>query len=487
VTGFFPFTIHYSPNFEEQALYIRSIRTRLTIWYISLLTFTLLIVGGAAFGLLSYSLSHEMDNALDSVAKALIERDQSASATFLPSEIDQAFRRFFGFSPWDHYFQMRDPSGNRYEHKSLPSTGKLPLSRKALDNAIRGLSSFETVEGLEEYPVRILTMPVMESRRVVNIIQVGMSFKSFEETRLRFLLIMAGVLPLGLVLAATGGWLLAHRALKPVDRMAAAARRISAEHLSQRVDETGTGDELDNLAKTLNQMLTRLDAGFNQVRRFSADASHELQTPLTILKGELEVGLRSTRTPEEYRTTMESALEEVDRIAHLVDGLLLLARAESGVLRMDRQEVDLEQVLEEVYFRLKPLADSRSIEFRLGSIEPLSVQGDRERLQRMTTNLVDNAIKYTGAEGRITLELQRENGWACIVVSDSGIGIPIEEQEQIFHAFHRTSEARRLSERGTGLGLPIAQSIAVAHGGTIGVESAPGRGSTFKVMIPVAS
>ena len=294
-------------------MYIKSIRTRLTIWYTCLLTVTLLIVGGAAFVLLSYSLSHEMDSSLDSVARALIERDQSRASTFPPSEIDQAFRRFFGFSPWDHYFQMRDPSGNRDEHRSLPSTGKLPLSSKALNNAMRGLSSFETVEGLGEYPVRILTMPVMESNRVINMIQVGMSLKSIDETYLRFLLIMAGVLPIGLVLAASGGWLLAHRALKPVDRMTAAARRISAEHLNQRVEETGTGDELDNLAKTLNQMLTRLDDAFSQVRRFSADASHELQTPLTILKGELEVVLRSKRTAEEYRETLESALEEVEQ------------------------------------------------------------------------------------------------------------------------------------------------------------------------------
>ena len=468
-------------------MYIKSIRTRLTIWYTCLLTVTLLIVGGAAFVLLSYSLSHEMDSALDSVARALMERDQSRAATFPPSEIDQAFRRFFGFSPWDHYFQMRDPSGKGDEHRSLPSTGKLPLSSKALNNAMRGLSSFETVEGLGEYPVRILTMPVMESNRVINMIQVGMSLKSIDETYLRFLLTMAGVLPLGLALAASGGWLLAHRALKPVDRMTAAARRISAEHLSQRVEETGTGDELDNLAITLNQMLTRLDDAFSQVRRFSADASHELQTPLTILKGELEVVLRSKRTAEEYRETLESALEEVDRTAHLVEGLLLLARAEAGVLRMDRQEVDLGQVLEEVYLRLKPLADSRGIELRLGAIEPLSVEGDRERLERMTSNLVDNAIKYTGAEGRVTLGLQHDGKCASILVSDTGRGIAVEEQKQIFQAFYRTSEARSLAERGTGLGLSIAQSIAAAHGGTIEVESAPGRGSSFRVTIPITS
>src|SRR5208282_6429004 len=152
----------------------------------------------------------------------------------------------------------------------------------------------------------------------------------------------------------------------------------------------------------------------------------------TILKGEIELVLRSARTKEEYRVTLESALEEVDRIARLVEGLLLLARAEVGVLRMDRQEVDLEQVLEEVYLRFKPLADSHGIELRLGAIEPLHIQGDRERLERMTSNLVDNAIKYTGAEGRVTLGLQHDSRWATILISDTGSGIPIEEQKHIF-------------------------------------------------------
>lgn len=474
-------------------MHIRSIRTRLTIWYTCFLTVMLLIVGGAAFELLAYSLTNEMDKALDKVAKVLIQRDQSLSATFVfsdtdqASEIDQAFHRFPVFRHEEHYFLLRDSLGNIDEHRSLPSAEKLPLSKNAYDNAMRGRSSFETVQGLGEYPVRILTMPIMESKRLINLAQVGMSLRRIEETSVRFLLIMAGVLPLGLVLAASGGWLLAHRALKPVDRMTATARRISAEHLSQRVDETGTGDELDNLAKTLNQMLTHLDAAFSQIRRFSADASHELQTPLTILKGELEVVLRSARSPEEYRATIESALEEVDRIAHLVEGLLLLARAEAGVLRMDRQEVDLAQVLEEVYLRLKPLADSHRIELLFGAIEPLHVQGDRECLQRMIYNLVDNAIKYTGAEGRVTISLQQDSGSASILVSDTGSGIPIEEQKHIFQAFYRTSEAGAQAERGTGLGLSIAQSITCAHGGTIQVESAPGRGSLFRASIPIVS
>jgi heavy metal sensor kinase len=312
-----------------------------------------------------------------------------------------------------------------------------------------------------------------------------MSLKSVNETNFRFLLIMAGVLPLGLLLAGTGGWVLAHRALKPVGRMTETARRIGFEKLDQRLEETGTGDELDNLAKTLNQMLTRLDDAFRQVRRFSADVSHELQTPLTILKGELEVALRSPRAPEEYQQTLVSALEEIDRIARLVEGLLLLARAEAGVLRMDHREVNLEEVLESVHQILRPIAESRGVELRLGSMEPLHVSGDRERLQRMVSNLVDNAIKYTRPGGFVTIGLGREGANASIVVSDTGIGIPPEEREQIFQAFYRASEARSLAETGTGLGLSIARSIASAHSGTIAAESNPEKGSTFRVLLPI--
>lgn len=463
---------------------MRSIRIRLTVWYTGLLTVTLLILGGASYILLYYSLFHQMDVSLNSVAKTVSERAHARASAVVPSEIEEIFRRFFGFSPWVPYFQMLDPSGNRDSRQSSQFSTKLPLSKGAMDNALHGIPSYETVEGLGEYPVRILNLPVMDSGRMISLIQVGMSLKSMNETRFLFLVIMAGILPIGLLLSGYGGWLLARRALRPVDEMTAAARRISAEQLGERLNETGTGDELDNLAKTLNQMLVRLDVAFSQVRRFSADASHELQTPLTILKGEIELALRSTRTPEEYRETLESSLEEVDRISQLVEGLLLLARAEAGVLRMDRQPVELGEVLEDTRRRLQVVAESRSIDLRRGTVEPVIVGGDRERLQRMVLNLAENAIKYTKASGHVTLSLKREGQWAVLLVSDNGIGIPEDDRAQIFRPFYRSEGARSLEVKGTGLGLSIAASIAHAHGGTIEVESELGSGSTFRVSIP---
>jgi heavy metal sensor kinase len=463
---------------------LRSIRARLTFWYTSLLTITLLLLGGVAYGFLAYSLSHEVDAALSGVAETLAERSHGGLAPVPSADIDEMFRRFFGFSPWDRYFQRFDPLGHRDPREPAPPQTRPPLSREAFNNALNGVPTFETVEGLGQHPVRLLTMPVSEGGRVISLFQVGMSLQSVIATRLRFLLVMAALFPVGLLLAGSGGWLLARRALLPVARMTETARRIGAEHLARRVEETGTGDELDRLAKTLNQMLSRLDAAFSQIRQFSASASHELQTPLTILKGELEVALRLPRTPEEYRETLQSSLEEVDRIARLVEGLLLISRAEAGVLKMDRQPVDLAQLLEEVASRLKALAASRSLALLFGPAEAVSLSGDPEHLRRLLLNLTENAIKYTEPGGSVTLSLQRDEQWACVVIEDTGIGIPEEEQEKIFQPFYRTAEARYQAASGVGLGLCIARSITEAHGGAIQVESTPGRGSTFKVLIP---
>jgi heavy metal sensor kinase len=281
--------------------------------------------------------------------------------------------------------------------------------------------------------------------------------------------------------------MLARRALRPVDRMTETARRISAEHLTGRVDETGGGDELDRLAQTLNAMLGRLDAAFQEMRQFTADASHELQTPLTILKGEMEVALRSPRSPEEYQRILKSSLEEIDRIARLVEGLLLLARADAGVLRMDRRPLDLAQLVEEVYGQTRVLAEARSLNLRLGAVEPVSVQGDYAHLRRLLLNLVDNAVKYTPPGGHVTISVQPSGGWAAMRVEDTGMGIPPEDRERIFQRFHRSAEARSRGNGGAGLGLCIARSIAEAHGGRIEVESTTGRGSTFTVLLPIPS
>jgi heavy metal sensor kinase len=405
-------------------------------------------------------------------------------AALIPSDVDELFRRFFGFSPLDRHFDLFDPRGRRDPRQSGSRSDAIPISPNALKNASLGRPTFETIGSTGAYPVRVLTMPVIDAGRVSNLVQVGMSLENMFKTRRRFLLIMASVLPLGLLFAGGGGWLLARRALRPVDHMTRTARRISGERLDDRLQETGSGDELDRLAKTLNDMLSRLDGAFHQMRQFSADASHELQTPLTILKGEMEVALRSQRSPEEYQRVLKSGLEEIDRINRLVEGLLLLSRADAGVLRLDFQPVDLKALIQEIGDQMSVIADAHSIFIHPGLLESVSVRGDREHLRRLFLNLLDNAVKYTPPGGKVTFSLQSDNDWASLMISDTGIGLSKNELQQIFSRFHRVTETRSKDVRGVGLGLSIARSIAEAHGGRIHVDSIPGQGSTFTVHLP---
>jgi len=296
---------------------------------------------------------------------------------------------------------------------------------------------------------------------------------------------MAALFPLALCLAGGGGWFLAHRALLPVDRMTRAARQIGASRLHARLELAGTNDELDRLAETLNEMLTRLEAAFTEMRQFTADASHELQTPLTILRGEVEIALRAERSPDEYVKVMRSALEEIERISLLVEGLLLLARSDAGVLRMDRKPLDPMTLIEDVLGRLGPMARAKSIALSLGSMEPMELQGDLVHLRRLLFNLVDNAIKYTPPGGTIRVSMEKRDEWAVLSVEDSGIGIAAEEQRKVFQRFYRSAEARSGGQGGSGLGLAIVKSIAEAHEGRVEIESAQGLGSIFRVFLPL--
>lgn len=463
---------------------VRSIGARLTIWYTSLLTVTFLLLGGIAYGLLAYSLAHDMDAALSGVGEVMARRARLEGAPIFPSEVDETFRRFFGFSPFEHYLDIFDLRGQRDpRHAPFQSKGLSP-SPQALDNAAQGLPTFETLPSYGSYPVRVLTKPVIVAGRVSNLVQVGMSMENLFKTRRRFLLILASMLPFGILLAGGGGWLLAHRALRPVDRMTRTAQRISGEHLSERLQETGSDDELDRLAKTLNDMLGRLDQAFHQMRQFSADASHELKTPLTILKGEMEVALRTPRSPEEYQSVLKSGLEEIDRIDHLVEGLLLLARADAGVLRLDLQPVAFDKLVRETCEQMKVVAQTRAVDLRTGSLEPATVRGDIAHLRRLVLNLVDNGIKYTPAGGRVTLSLINRDDKAFLKITDTGVGLSEKDQLSIFNRFHRSTDTRSRDEKGVGLGLSIARSIAEAHGGRIEVESVLGQGSTFAVILP---
>jgi two-component system OmpR family sensor kinase len=488
-----------------------SIRARLTLWYTGILATTLILLGGVAYGLLMRGLWQDADATLEGVAKTVAQAADRPSAQIVPPDLDEMLRRFFGPGFADRFYQFLDPHGRLDPRRPRFGGEPLHISPQALKNAAEGYATFETLPGNGRFPVRVLTFPVMQQGQMVNVLQVGMSLEGLYRAREHFLWTLAALVPLGLVLAGTGGWLLARRALRPVDQMTTTARRIEAEHLAQRLGGAEVEDELGRLARTLNEMLARLEAAFAQVRRFSADASHELKTPLTVLKGEIEVALRSPRDPAEYQRVLTSVLEEVESMARLVDDLLLLSRADAGALRWEMEAVELDRLVEDVAKEGEILGRGKQVRVSIQALEPLIVQGDGQRLKQLLRNLVDNGVKYTPPGGRVALSLRRvewsnrqmvdsakpvdqltprpidsAGEWAEIVVQDTGIGIPSGALPRIFERFYRVDPARSREAGGAGLGLCIAKTIAEAHGGRIEVQSTPGAGSTFTLVLPLA-
>lgn len=292
-------------------------------------------------------------------------------------------------------------------------------------------------------------------------------------------------LPLGAVCATVAGYSLARRALAPVDRLATRASAITADRLGERLPIETPDDELGRLAQAFNATLARLEQSFDWMRRFTSDASHELRTPLTAIRSVGEVGLQGSRSPEAYREIIGSMLEEVDRFNQLVESLLTLSRADAGDIKLARQSVDLASVVEDTVTRLQVLAEEKGQHVESEVSRPAPLSADPVLLRRAIVNLLDNAIKYSPAGTPIHVTLSIADGHALVSIRDRGPGISEADQAHIFDRFYRVDRSRSRETDGVGLGLAIARWVVEAHGGQLTVESEKGRGSTFRIRLPL--
>jgi heavy metal sensor kinase len=325
-----------------------------------------------------------------------------------------------------------------------------------------------------------------EGRPYVFVVAVPLSTVESALGTLARSLALVGVL--ALVATALVGYRLATIALRPVDRIILKARTVGLDGVDVRLDDPGTDDELGRLTRVLNEMLGRLFQVIESHRRFASDASHELRSPLAALRSQVEVALRRARSAEEYRDVLASCLEEIERLSRLADDLLELARADAERLDLDLAEVDVAPVVAEVEAELASSADERRVALKAEVPEGLSVIADELRLRRVLANLVGNAIQYSRPEGGTVLVTAGDGGGdAWIEVRDDGIGLEPQAREHVFDRFWRADAARTIRRTGTGLGLAICREIVRAHGGRIDVESAPGRGSTFRVTLRSAA
>ena len=483
-------------------MHFRSLRFKLTLWYVLILGILLISFSSFLYFTLSKSLHRDVDNKLRSLAELIALESASPLSKFGFGSIDQALETSMNLRPIGKFIQVLDESGNIGRKSENLKNVELPISLNALKNASKGLVTFETNHSIGNTPLRIITFPVTENNHVTKIVQIASSLEGVEDALNTLFIILIVTVPLALMVASLGGQFLAHKALKPVDNITQTARVITSQNLNQRITPPKVKDEISRLIETFNEMISRLDQSFRQIKQFSSDASHELKTPLTILKGEVEVTLRKERTPQEYQQTLESNLEEINRMSQIVEDLLLLSRADTGEVRLNIEDINLTEILNEVLTQMNRLAQSKGLYLSTSNHhQDIHIFGDALRIRELFINLIENGIKYTEEGGSIHITLQKENtppvrsqsdweggeknGFVKVIISDTGIGIAKEDQERIFSRFFRVDKARSRERGGSGLGLSICKWIVEAHQGEIVVESELGKGSSFIVKLPL--
>ena len=326
-------------------------------------------------------------------------------------------------------------------------------------------------------------MPVRRLGQV-RVLVVGESLNEAQESVERVLLLLLFAGPAALAATALGGWWLARKALRPVERMTSEAGQIGIDRLSDRIAVPRVADEVGRLAVTLNAMLDRLEQGVREKHRLIADASHELRTPLAVMRAEIDVSLRGDYLPPAACAVLESAREEVDRMSRTVDNLLTLAQVDEGRLELLVTPVSLIDAIDAAARPLRPLAAAKDVELTVDG-ESFEVQADPQRLHQALTNFVENAIKFTQPGGEVRVTTWRGRNEVGVTVTDNGPGMPAAARVHVFDRFYRVDHARGRGAGGSGLGLAICREVATAHGGRVWVDSEEGKGSEFSLALPL--
>jgi heavy metal sensor kinase len=451
------------------------IGVRLTAWYFGILAAVLSLFSLTAYFAMRNSVYRAVDQELLARmegVRRLIER----TARYEPEDLRRELREHSELAG-NTLLQVADRQGNwlyrsasvdRYEIPRLAEASPLP-STLVLNNA----------------PLRVLTTEIQGGDQSY-FAQAAVPLADFYSALHLFATLLLVSIPILLLSAAAGGYWMSRRALAPVDQITQTARDIGAQSLSSRLLVPLTGDELQRLSETLNSMLERLEAAFKKIMQFTADASHELRTPVAVMRTRTELSLRKPRSAEEYRETVAQVHSELEKTSELVERLMFLARADYGVEALQLFTADLGGIVREVCSQGKILSEAKGIAFHEEiPAQPVWVKADAHALRRLFLILIDNAIKYTPGGGRVEVVVGAKDGFAIGEVRDTGIGIAPEHLPNVFERFYRADKARSRESGGVGLGLSIGRWIAEAHAGTIEVQSSPGGGSVFTLRLPL--
>ncbi len=453
-----------------------SIRWRLTLWYGAVLSAILLCFCGAVYLLMERHLLALTDATLrEELDELAAEVDRADSLADLPAVLKLRFPDQEGYQ-----LQVATLAGEPLFRSA--GIGPSGLPRRLDQSAGSSAPAYESVNLNGHGPARLASR-VITSLTNPLVIQAAVTLAPNVRAMRELLAVFLTIGPVALASTLAGGFWMAWKALSPVDRMAATAAEITATRLDRRVAEPEAKDELGYLARTFNSMIARLQRSFDEVRRFTADAAHELRTPLAAMRTEAEVALRSPRSAERDARVLENLLEEIERLTRLVSNLLFLSREETGVSQFGPVRVD--EIVSVVCEHMKVAAREKSLGLVIKRADACLVTGNDDRLRQLFFNLLDNAIKYSLPGGTVTVEVEAQNGQALVAVADTGIGIAAEHLSHVFDRFYRVDSSRSSENEGAGLGLAICRSIAEAHGGRIEIASIHGKGTRVTVLIPV--
>jgi heavy metal sensor kinase len=495
-----------------------SVRLRLTLWYTGVLALVLICLAAGTYWLVERTTERRTFISLAEISQGFLTTLQSEYKDQLkenagPEALHAAARESVDeFRLRDHRFAVLDSAGNLLaENQALPgpreparASSQPEISAEVLRNLVAGTAAAsrrlqDLTLGKEHFRARVLQAEVGGS--TISIV----TLQSLEGERLLLEDIretLFWVIPITLVIASAGGYFLARKSLAPVVGMSEKAALIGAQNLHERLPVLNPRDELGYLASTFNGLLERLDRSFEQQRRFMADASHELRSPVAIIRGEAEVALSQPRAPEEYRESLAIALDEARRLSQIVDDLFTLARADAGEYPLRPRDFYLEELAGDCVRAARSMAAASGITLSYEPDGEMPIHADEALVRRLTMNLLDNAIKYTPEGGKISVACARAAGEYSLSVRDTGPGIPAEAREKIFERFFRLDPARTHSGRdnsvaakpgpdkaapaasGAGLGLAIARWIAEAHHGRLTLARSDASGSVFVAFLP---
>lgn len=468
---------------------IRSLRARVTCWYVGLLAAALVVFGSSLyFGFKRY-LDSSMEESLAaearSVAQTFVSELENKGPAWMSVELSESYPPENG----EHYIRIsRLNAAGDYQllYQSADARDLAVASPHAIAPDYQRNPRLRIESGNHNQKIVLYSLPYSLPSGNQYLIETGAPRGEVDQLLRNLLTILLILTPLVLFGAAIGGYLMMSQPLKPVVSLTQKAERIGIVELGERLPVIQTGDELERLSHALNRMISRLEDALAHNRRFSADVSHELRTPLTILRGELEHVIQIPNSGTEIAESVGSALEEIERLAKIVESLLTISHLDSGGAGIEFNRFDLQEMVRTTAEQMKLLADEKQITMTSDSLDPVYSFGDESRIKQVLVNLLDNAIKYSREGGHVITSVRAENKIAVLTVKDDGAGIPADAIPHVFDRFYRAEKARPRGTAGAGLGLSIVQAICRAHGGSVSVTSVEGAGTTVEVRLPGA-